>query len=745
MLAQLCAPAGAREEAPPSARRRPPQGVPQAAQGAPQAAQGALQAAQGAFQAAQGAPQARAVDDARLAAANSEPDNWLSHGRTWSEQRYSPLAQIDAQNVARLAPAWVYATGESRGHEATPLVVDGVMFVTLPWSIVVALDATSGRQLWRHDPRVPRAWGRYACCDVVNRGVAAYQGKIYVGTIDGRLVALDAKTGARVWDVSTIDRSKPYTITGAPRAARGLVFIGNGGAEYGVRGYVSAYDAETGELRWRFYTVPGPPGQPREHPELELAAKTWSPSSTWESGLGGTVWDSLAFDPELDLLYVGVGNASPYPRELRSPGGGDNLFLSSILALRVTTGELAWHYQTTPAENWDFTATQHMILADLQLGGRTRKVLMQAPKNGFFYVLDRATGELLSAERYVKVNWAKRIDPATGRPVETGKGDWRDGERFVAPGPAGGHNWHPMAFHPGTGLVYIPTYHLAYPFHADAAHRHVPGRFNTGENFPAMQKAIDGYERSLRFCAPTQLTAWDPVQSKFAWRVPHGSEMHGGVLATAGGLVFHGTGGDATLAAYRATDGELLWEAEAPTAVMAAPISYAVDGEQYVAVAIGAGGSAGMNFSRIAYENAGYVAAFKLGGRAKLPGRRPRTLRAVEAPAPSAPAATVARGHTLYHQWCMFCHGIGTKSGGLLPDLRLSSRATFASWHEIVLSGVRADRGMPSFADSLSREDADAIRAYVSAQAHRPESLLERGAAWLHRNGACLPARWLAD
>jgi quinohemoprotein ethanol dehydrogenase len=656
-------------------------------------------------------PRPRPVDDARLAAAERDAANWLTHGRTWGEQRYSPLAQIDETNVARLAPAWVYATGETRGHEATPLVVDGVMYVTLPWSIVVALDAATGRELWRHDPEVPRGWGRFACCDVVNRGVAAYGDKIYLGTIDGRLVALDAKTGARVWDVNTIDRTKPYTITGAPRAARGLVFIGNGGAEFGVRGYVSAYDAETGALRWRFYTVPGPPDRPREHPELERAAKTWPKNALWESGLGGTVWDSLAFDPALDLLYVGVGNASPYPREVRSPGGGDNLFLSSILALHAKTGALAWHYQTTPAENWDFTATQHMILADLPIGGRTRKVILQAPKNGFFYVLDRATGELLSAEKYVAVNWASHVDLATGRPVETGKGEWKR-TRFMRPGPAGGHNWHPMAFHPGTGLVYIPTYALAYPFHRDEAFRQTPQRFNTGEDFAAMQKAVDGYERSLRFCEPTRLTAWDPVKRERVWRVSHASEMHGGALATAGNLVFHGTGGDSTLAAYRATDGELLWEAEAPTAVIAAPISYAVKGEQYVAVAIGAGGSAGLNFSVLPYENAGYVAAWKLGGKAKLPARRPRATYAVEAPARTASAGEVERGRKLYHAWCMFCHGIGTKSGGLLPDLRFAKREVYAQWRHAHVRRLALARGRGG--DSRVRDRAGASGAELA-------------------------------
>ncbi|MDX1650302.1 MAG: PQQ-binding-like beta-propeller repeat protein, partial [Myxococcota bacterium] len=341
----------------------------------------------------------------RAAEAGAEPGAWLAHGRTWSEQRYSPLAAIHEGNVGRLRPAWVVPLGTTRGVEATPIVVDGVLYTTLPWSVVLALDAATGRELWRHDPEVPKAFGRHACCDVVNRGVAVYRGRVYVGTIDGRLVALEAATGEPVWEVQTTDRTKPYTITGAPRVAKGLVFIGNGGAEFGVRGYVSAYDADTGDLRWRFYTVPGPPGTPPEHPEMARAAATWPEDAMWEAGLGGTVWDSMAYDPELDLLYVGVGNASVYDRARRSPGGGDNLFLASILALRPDTGRLVWHYQTVPGENWDYTATQQMILADLEIDGRTRKVLMQAPKNGFFYVLDRATGELLSAEPYVSVHW----------------------------------------------------------------------------------------------------------------------------------------------------------------------------------------------------------------------------------------------------------------------------------------------------------------------------------------------------
>jgi quinohemoprotein ethanol dehydrogenase len=694
--------------------------------------------------AALGAAAQSPVDDARLAAAASDPASWLTHGRTWSEERFSPLDQIGEGNVASLAPAWVYATGETRGHEATPLVADGVLYTTLPWSIVVALDAASGRELWRHDPAVPKAWGRHACCDVVNRGVTLYQGRVYVGALDGRLVALDAKTGERVWETLTIDPAKPYTITGAPRAAQGLVFLGNGGAEFGVRGYVSAYDAETGALAWRFYTVPGPPGQPREHPALEVAAKTWSDDATWESGLGGTVWDSLAYDPALELLYVGVGNASPYDRRVRSPGGGDNLFLSSILALRARTGELAWHYQTTPGENWDFTATQHMILADLELGGRTRRVLMQAPKNGFFYVLDRATGELLSAEKYASVSWASHVDLATGRPVETGKGEWHEAPAMVIPGIAGAHNWHPMAWSPQTRLVYIPTQEMAYPYHPSPGHRQRPGYMNTSEDLVGLAKSLDGFERSLRFCSPTALTAWDPVGAREVWKVTHRSEVNGGALATAGNLVFHGSG-DGALAAYRATDGAKLWESPIGIAVMAPPISYRANGEQYVAVMVGIGGSAGLNLTAFDYQNAGYVIAWKLGGGAKLPAVEKRAPARVTVAQTQAPPETLAAGQALYAEHCFRCHGMGTKSGGLLPDLRFSTRATHASWNDIVLGGIRADRGMASFADVLDPAAGAAIQAYVAAQAHREPSWLESAAEWLHERGVCVPAAWLAD
>jgi PQQ-dependent dehydrogenase (methanol/ethanol family) len=332
------------------------------------------------------------VDRARVVDADAEPGSWLTHGRNYAEDRESPLAIITRDNVARLGLAWYYDTGTKRGLEASLLVIDGVMYTTTSWSRVIAIDAKTGELLWQFDPQVPREWGTHACCDVVNRGVAAWGNSVYVGTIDGRLIALDNATGDIRWSVSTIDNSRPYTITGAPRAINGKIVIGNGGAEYGVRGYVSAYDAGTGDMVWRFYTVPGDPALPPESPAMEMAAETWTGDVYWQVGGGGTVWDSMAFDPELDLLYIGVGNGSPWNRWVRSPGGGDNLFLSSIVALDANTGAYRWHYQTTPADTWDYTATQHIILADLEIDNRLRKVLMQAPKNGFFYVIDRTNG-----------------------------------------------------------------------------------------------------------------------------------------------------------------------------------------------------------------------------------------------------------------------------------------------------------------------------------------------------------------
>jgi quinohemoprotein ethanol dehydrogenase len=403
------------------------------------------------------------LDTTRIARADAEPQNWLTHGRTYSEQRFSPLNAINTNTVGRLGLAWSYQLKTPRGASATPIVVDGIMYVTSSWSLVYALDAVTGKELWVYDPKVDRATGASACCDVVNRGVAIYQDKVFVGALDGRLIALNAKTGQPVWETQTVDSKLPYTITGAPRVANGLVYIGNGGAEYGVRGYVSAYDAESGKLRWRFYTVPGDPSKGPDNAASDAimakATATWN-GEWWKWGGGGTVWDAIVYDTEFDQVIVGVGNGSPWNQAIRSPKGGDNLFLSSILALDAKTGAYRWHYQTTPGDTWDFTATQPIVLADLTIGGAPRKVAMQAPKNGFFYVVDRQNGKLISATALLPMlptkstpqgmplSWAYAVDQETGRPVENPEARYRSGTVIVRPSPFGAHNWHPMAFSP---------------------------------------------------------------------------------------------------------------------------------------------------------------------------------------------------------------------------------------------------------------------------------------------------------
>jgi len=467
----------------------------------------------------------------------ADDSGWLSHGRTYSEQRHSPLKQITTKNIQELGLAWSFDLGTSRGIEATPIVYDGVIYVTSTWNIVHALDAKSGAPLWSFDPKVDKVQAAKGCCDVVNRGVAVWGDAIFTATIDGRLISLNAKTGAKNWDINTIDKTKPYTITGAPRIVKGKVIIGNGGAELGVRGYITAYNAENGEQLWRFYTVPGNPANGFENETMEMAAKTWT-GEYWHAGGGGTAWDSMAYDPELDLLYVGVGNGSPWNHGLRSPEGGDNLFLSSIVAVKPDTGEYIWHYQSTPAETWDYTATQHMILAELKIAGKQRKVIMQAPKNGFFYVLDRATGEFISAENFVPVTWASHIDTETGRPVENKFARYYGGNKpnIQLPGPLGAHNWHPMSYSPDTGLVYIPAQEAPWIYGEDGNYRYTNGFWNTGTDFSLgalpTQKAVFA---ALKSTLKGRLVAWDPVKQEQAWAFEHKGPWNGGVLSTSGG------------------------------------------------------------------------------------------------------------------------------------------------------------------------------------------------------------------
>jgi PQQ-dependent dehydrogenase (methanol/ethanol family) len=669
------------------------------------------------------------IDGARIA--NPSASDWLSNGRDYREQRFSPLSQINTKNVAKLGVAWEFRTFSTRALEASPIVANGVMFITTPWSKVLALDAKTGKQIWTYDPHVPGAWGRFACCDVPNRGVAIWKGAVFVGTLDGRLVKLNAATGKPLWDVSTIDRSKAYTITGAPRVVKGLVLIGNGGAEYDVRGYLSAYDADSGKLRWRFYVVPGDPNEPPENAAMAAALKTWpdrgSKLAWWTMGGGGGPWDSMAYDPDLDLLYVGTGNGAPWNRNMRSPSGGDNLYLSSILALRPETGGLVWHYQTTPGDSWDFDATSHMILADLFIGGATRKVLIQAPKNGFFYVLDRATGKLVSAKPYAVVTWAKGIDPKTGRPIENPAALYSDRMAVVMPPETGGHNWQPMAFDPQTMLVYIPAMDGTALFLPQYPLQYRPRAWNTGNDFAAISAAVLAAVRSGKPPPPSlgYIKAWDPVAQKEVWHAPMAGSWNGGLLATAGGLVFGG-GADGTFAAYDARTGEQLWKIDLTTGILAPPVSYAIDGEQYIAVLAGWGGAGGLSGFRDPGSalskygtNQGRLFVFRLGGTqhvAALP-REEGTMS--EAPPPlEADAATVQKGFAAYHRNCLVCHGFYAQSEGVVPDLRTVPRPIWDNYDAIVLGGALADGGMASFKDILSGDDVAAIRAYVLSQAH---------------------------
>lgn len=660
------------------------------------------------------------IDGRRIVDADSEPHNWLAHGRTYDEQRYSLLSQITEQNVTGLGLSWFYEFETKRGMEATPIVVDGVMYVTGSWSRVYALNAVTGELLWEHNPRVPPAWAVNLCCDVVNRGVAVWKGKVYVGTLDGRLIALDAKSGQQIWSVQTTPTDRPYSITGAPRIVKDKVIIGNGGAEFGVRGFVSAYDTETGEMVWRFYTVPGNPAEPFENPALEMAVETWKGGEWWEVGGGGTVWDSLAYDSELDLLYVGVGNGSPWNRDMRTPDGGDNLFLSSIVAVRPDTGEYVWHYQTTPGDSWDYTATQHMILAELEIDGRQRKVIMQAPKNGFFYVLDRETGEFISAQAFVDVNWASHVDPETGRPVVNPEARYGTEKPFLArPGPSGAHTWQPMSFSKNTGLVYLPTMSMMYPYQQDSQFNYQRFGWNTGIDAlvsampeePAQRKAVKAMLRG-------RLVAWDPVRQEKVWEIPYTNAWNGGVLSTASNLVFQGNG-HGYLTAYAAETGAKLWSFFAQTGIMAPPITYSVDGEQYLAVVAGWGGGVpliiGSMLTDAAKQNVSRVLVFKLGGEQQLPEYQGIT-KPLDPPPLTATPEQLARGKLLYNQYCVACHGDGAVSGGVIPDLRYTQMHPV--WEKIVLEGLLESRGMVSFAPVLNSDGARAIQAYVIKRAH---------------------------
>lgn len=682
------------------------------------------------------------IDEARIARADSEPQNWFTAGRDAGNTHFSPLAQINRRNVARLGFAWAFETGTNRVLEATPIVVDGVMFTSGPLGRVWALDARTGALLWRFTPDVDGQINRKTCCDQANRGVAVWNGVVYVAALDGMLYALDARTGAEIWRTDTIiDKTRGYSVTGAPEIAGDLVLIGNAGGEFDVRGYVSAYDRKSGVLRWRFFTIPD---------ESDPAAKTWSASARRDLGGGGAPYDAIHYDPETGLVFVGTGNAGPYPRKVRDPGesgqgGGDNLYVSSILALDAKSGRLIWAHQQTPGDQWDFTATQPMILTDLTLKGARRKVLMQAPKNGFFYVYDRRSGEVLSAEKFARADWASHVDLKTGRPVENAAADYSDGPRLIAPAAFGAHNWNPMAYSARTGLVYIPAVDSAMILWApplDPKHR--PGLFapraipfflsqikDAPESLPPPVRA---FVEAAKFPATTfeqgaYLRAFDPVAGKVVWQLTkRGWWDHAGVLATGGGLVFQGSS-DGHLRAYDDRTGALLHEIDTGSSILAAPMTYAIAGVQYVSV-MAAWGGGGWNMPHagdayLKYGNMGRVLTFRLDG-----GATPRPpLKPALGPAPAPPplranARTIARGQILFQTHCIICHA--NIPGAYPTDLRRMDKNTHEAFDDIVLRGALKGAGMPGWDDVLSTKDARALHAYLIAEAHRAQQAPSR-------------------
>jgi PQQ-dependent dehydrogenase (methanol/ethanol family) len=660
----------------------------------------------------------------RALAADRNTDEWLLHGRTYNGQRHSLLSQITTENIDRLGLSWYLDLPGDGGLQATPLMVDDVLYFTAAWSRVYAADAGTGELLWSFDPQVDRSIE--VCCGPSNRGVAFWDGRVYVGALDGRLIALDAGTGKVIWSTQTVDQPnspeapKPkYTITGAPLVAGGKVFIGNGGAEFGVRGYVSAYDAKTGEQVWRFYTIPGDPGKPFENPILEMAAKTWH-GEWWKYGGGGTAYDALSYDPELNLFYIGVGNSGPYNPLIRTEGKGDNLFVASIVAVNADTGEYVWHYQTTPGDSWDYTATQNMILADLEIEGKLRKVLMQAPKNGFFYVLDRKTGEFISARPFEKVTWASGFN-AKGRPqINDSARYWLSAEPAVVyPSALGAHNWYPMAYNPDVGLVYIPATSMPQRFVAQNEKDFsmtVRGR-NTGVAYadslaPANPEVVE----KVRPMFKGSLVAWDPRLQKPRWKIDYDTIGQGGVLSTAGNLIFQGLVGN-QLVAYNATTGERVWSYDTQTPVVAGGISYQVGGEQYIAVMASRGGSIGRVAGRLydkSVVNRPRLLVFKLGGDASLPEPDDTVLTLLDVEHIEVDESRVKHGAKLYGKYCSFCHGVNAYGNSINPDLRYSGFIlSQEAFDQVVLGGALASRGMVSFGDDFSKEDSAALREYI--------------------------------
>ncbi|NKF21472.1 PQQ-dependent dehydrogenase, methanol/ethanol family [Solimonas marina] len=668
------------------------------------------------------------VIDNQALADDTDGTNWAAYGRTFDEQHYSPLTQINTDNVGRLGLAWSLDLDDVWNVSTVPIEVDGVLYVAAGFSVIHAIDVRSGKLLWKYDPKVRdkmrMAWGI--------RGMTYWNGKVYAGAQDGRLFALDAHTGALVWETLTTEPGDNRYITGAPRAFNGKIIIGHGGADFGhVRGYVTAYDAETGRQDWRFWLVPGNPADGFENKAMEMAAKTWK-GQWWKYGGGGTAWNAITYDPKYNRIYIGAGNGGPWNAKLRSPGGGDNLFLCSIVAVDADTGEYVWHYQTTPDESWDFTSTMDITLATIAIDGKPRDVILHAPKNGFFYVIDRATGKLISAEKLGKVTWAKYVDKKTGRPVEVPGARYEDGEALIWPGSAGMHNWPPMSYSPATGLTYIPVHEMA-GYYNDAGRDPKTWTMSTGDVM-----GVNGFNEDVPANAgSSSLLAWNPVTQKKAWSTPTPGANNGGTMATAGNLVFQGQA-DGQLVAHDAKTGAALWHYDMGVGTMASPISYEVDGKQYVTIPAGwAGGqmllgSLSAQHGWVGRDHPRRILTFVLDGQVKLPPSPPPSR-----PTPLADAdfhvdpVLAKKGEALYGRSCVICHGVAVVAGGYAPDLRASAiPLSSAAFTSVVRDGGLVTRGMPPFAE-LSDDDLLALQHYIRQRArYQPTTWDKISNAW---------------
>ncbi|MCZ6772755.1 MAG: PQQ-dependent dehydrogenase, methanol/ethanol family [Proteobacteria bacterium] len=652
---------------------------------------------------------------------DSDGKNWLAYGRTYGEQRYSPLKQINDENIERLGLAWsVELPGETH-LVSTPLVIDGVIYFAGSYSKVWAIDARTQTVLWSHDPEtIEHAGAKLRVLWGTSRGLAYWNDKIYAATGDGRLIALDAATGKVLWSQMTVESDSAFYITGAPRAFKGKVIIGNGGAEMGpVRGYVTAYDAETGEQVWRWWTVPGNPADGFENNAMKYAATTWK-GEWWKHGGGGTVWNAMTYDPEFNHIYLGTGNGAPWNQRIRSPGGGDNLFLCAIVALDADTGKYKWHYQTVPGETWDFNSAMDIVLADITVHDRDLKVLMHAPKNGFFYIINRSNGKLLSARPFAKITWAKEIDMKSGRPIETEGARYPSGEVTIWPGPLGAHNWQPMSYNPGTGLVYLPYHDLAGYYNDSkiipAEWRHTALQFDVG---------VAGYQDDFPVEGATSgLMGWDPITQSPKWTSVNPGMWNAGTMTTAGNLVFQGHA-DGKLKAYRADNGDIIWDFDAKHGISASPVTFEVDGTQHVAMLVGwGGGVAALGGSMGAQHGWMYgvhprrLLVFALGGKAQLPPTPPpRMAKVLPAPKFEIDQELASAGGLVWEKNCTWCHGPGVVAAGGAPDLRASAiPLDLATLKAIVLDGKLRARGMPWF-PHLNGDDVEAVQHFIRKKA----------------------------